>query len=1106
MKRKIRNLLHSAPLYQFLIVCMFVCCIPSYMYASVNQSTDVIAVSGIVKDGTGDPLIGVNVKVKSTINGTITDFEGNYNLTNVPKDAVLEFSYVGMVTQEIKVAGRNVINVVLQESTLTLEQVVVTAFATQKKVNVTGAISAVSGKDLMASPVANISNALIGNSPGVSGLQTSGEPGRNATDIRIRGISTYGNASPLVVIDGVEQASEQAFAELNAIDPNEILGISILKDASSTAVYGIRGANGVIIVTTKRGRVGKPVINLSSNFGVTTASSLQKGLSSYDWAMMRNEGIQNEMNSFVSMGGLAAYLYDEQDLWKFQNNRDFTPEEVAAMNLTDAQKTQLNASPAVYYGNRDLYSEQFDANGPQWQLNLNVSGGTERVKYFASLGYFSQKSITNATEYHGANTGSKFERYNFRSNFDIEVVKNLKVSLNLAGQFGETRGPGIGSDPYDLSGRYKIIMQYIYDGNPFMCPGIVDGYLINGYAGVAGSTQNPLAVKTNSQIGNQNAVYNLLNSGTGYIYNTLLDNTMKVEHDMGWLLKGLKVHGTLSYQDNYNRYVTVKPSLPVYSFQRNADDPNKFDFFGGGISNTSFESKGYSNWNKLYIDAGIDYTGSFGNHNVTALFLGKASKYTMPNDVNNTPSGIMGLVGRVTYNYNERYMAEFNMGYNGTEQFAEGKRFGFFPAYSIGWVPSNEPFFPQNDWITFLKFRGSYGVVGNDQLTNTRRYLFFPNTYNLNKDGYWLGTSNGSTTNPYYSGVTEGTIGNPNITWEKAKKYDIGFEARFLNDRLSFLFDWFREDRTNILTTLGTIPGIYGVQKGDVPPANVGQTLNKGYEIVLGWSDQSHKLGYSVEGSISYSKNKIIYRAEAPNPYYWMNETGFSIGQRFGLISDGLYNTNEELAARPYNTYTSNKATLGDIRYVDLNGDGIINNKDIAPIGFPNYPQYHYNLKLGLNYKGFDLRVLFIGTANGSYYVGSGMSIPFYKSAGNAWQWMYDGRWTPEKAASGDKITYPRATYDATSSDNNFLQSDYWMVSSNFFKLKNIELGYTVPSTSRFLKATGISSLRVYANANNLYTFKNKLSDIGIDPETTDGNTYVYPLTRVISFGLSMQF
>ena len=1120
MKYKIRKLSHFLSHYLLTAVLAGLSGI-SPGHAQSNQDTRPITVSGIVTDKSGETLIGVSVSVKEIKTlGTVTDLDGRYTLSNVPANATLIFSYVGMSTSEIRIAGKENINVVMSEGSIGLEQVVVTAFATQKRINVTGAISTLSGRELVATPVANITNALIGNTPGVIVLQVSGEPGRNAATIRIRGIATYGDNTPLIVIDGVEQSAEQAFMELNSMDPNEILGISVLKDASSTAVYGIRAANGVIIVTTKRGTSGKPVISFSSNYGLTKATNLQHNLSSYDWAYMRNEAIDHEIRSYTNAASNVIYKYNADDLWKFQNKRDFTPDEVAAMtHLSPAQQAALLDSPALYYGSHDLYGEQFGGYGPQAQFNLNISGGTDRMKYFTSIGYFSQTGITNAIKYYGSNTQSSYERYNFRSNFDINVLSNLKISISLAGQTGSATGPGTGSssddfDPYDLSARYKQIMQYVYDCNPTMAPGILDNHLIRDFAGTPGTIQNPIALKTRSQIGSQNAVYNLLTSGTGIIDNTLLNTTIKVEHELDCLLKNLQLRGTVNYQDNYNRITRINPSIPSYTVQRNLEDPNRLEYFGGSIYQDSFYQRGYSNWNKLYVDAGLDWSNDFGLHNLSVLVLGKASKYYMPWDSNNTntPSGVLGLVGRITYNYNECYLLELNIGYNGTEQFRKGMRFGFFPAYSAGWVPTNEKFFPQNPWLSFAKIRASYGEVGNDRLgsRNSRRYLYLPNTYILNQNGYWWGNT-GNTVSDYYAGVAEGTLGNPNVTWEKAKKADAGVELKFFTDRLSFVYDYFTEKRDDILTTLGIIPGIYGVAENKVPPANVGKTTNKGYELVLGWNDRIRKFGYSIEGNLNYSKNKIIYRAEAPNPYFWMNETGFGIGQRFGLKSDGLFNTVEELANRPYNNYTSNKATLGDIRYIDLNGDGVINHEDVAPIGYPNFPLYHFGIKLGFDLKGLDVRALFSGTAQGSYYANWGLTIPYFKNAGNAWQWQYDGRWTPEKYAAGETITYPRALFSGTASDNNYLTSDYWMYSNDHIKLKNLEIGYTFPANRKFMQRVGISSLRIYVNGNNLLTSRSEVGALGIDPETVNpendtGNAYVYPLTRIFNMGFNIQF
>ena len=1106
MKVNIRNLLNVTSCRMWLFMFVFVLSAQSVF----GQST--VTVKGKVTDTSGESLAGVTVKVKDAAIGTVTDAYGNYSLSSVFTDATLVFSFVGMNTQEIELLGRVIIDVVLEETEMELEEVVITAFATQKKINVTGAISVVSGNDILAAPVSNISNALVGISPGLSAIQASGEPGRNsAADITIRGVSTYGNTQPLIVIDGIEQAAEQAFSAFNNLDPNDILGISLLKDASSTAVYGIRGANGVIIVTTKRGNVGKPKVSVSGSFGFTQASAYQQGLNSYDWAMFRNEGIRNEMNSFPGNDGLGKYIYDENDLWKFKNNRDFTPDEIdydyRYSHLSFEQKERLKDSPALYYGSRDAFSAVFGKLAPQWQSNVNISGGTEKVRYYASLGYFSQESIIRDYEYYDAKTGSRFARYNFRTNVDIDIIKHTTLSINLSGQFGTTQGASNYDDPYNLHERYKVIMQYIYDATPFNCPGILDGHLISGYSAPAATVQYQLAEKTNSSIGNQNAIYNLLTSGTATFYNTLLDNTIRLKHVMPYLLKGLSVQASLNYQDNYNRYVVRQYSIPTYTVRRSLENPLVLEYFGGGMGNDSFDSWGRDSWNKLYIDAGIYYDGAFREHNLSFLFLGKASKYTMPGDANNTPSGIMGIVGRVAYDYNQRYMFEFNMGYNGTEQFKEGNRFGFFPAFSAGWVPTNESFFPVNDWFTFLKIRGSYGVVGNDLLGSTgRRYLYFPSTFNLGIGGYWLGGNTDGTPNSYHSGANERALGSPEITWEKSKKYNLGLESHFLNDRLSIVFDWFNEERNNILTTVGIIPEIYGVSPGNIPPANIGKTTNRGYELVLGWNDKVGKFGYFIEGNVSFARNKILFMAEATNPYDWMNQTGHSIGQRFGFKSDGFYNTLDELAQRPYIIDTSNRTTLGDIKYIDLNGDGFIDYKDVAPIGYPNRPEYQFGARVGCTYKGFDIRLLFNGSANGSFYVSPDIAVPFFKNAGNAFQWQYDGRWTPEKAAAGEKMTYPRATFGAATTDHNFIQSDFWSRSSNFFKLKNVEIGYSFPVSKRFMQAVKISSLRVYANGNNIYSFINNMKDLGIDPEQRDGAAYLFPLTRTIVFGLNVQF
>ena len=1079
-------------------------------------------ITGNVVDESGQPVIGATVIETGTTNGAVTDLDGNFSL-DIGNNAEITVTCIGFTDERIATGSRTRFSIILKEDKKILEEVVVTAFATQKRVNVTGAITAVTGDDIIAAPVANVSSALVGITPGLSAVTVSGEPGQDAADIAIRGVSSYsGNTAPLIVIDGIEQPASHAMSIMNSLNPNDILGISVLKDASSTAVYGIRAANGVIIVTTRRGQVGKPKVSFSGNFGVTNATNLQRGLSSYEYALFRNEAVMNEVEGYGSTA-LMNFLFTEDDLWKFQNNRDFTPAEVAAMNLTQEQKNQLLNSPALYYGSSDAYAELYSRVAPQWQANLSVSGGTERVKYYVSLSYFDQQSIMQNTNYFNVNTGSRYQRYNVRANIDVDIFKNTTLSVNTSGQFGVNRGPGTGS----LYSRYSGIMQIIYEGNPFTNRAmIMDDKLIVDFDRPQNSVQDGLQKRTDNEM-TGSWLPALLGRSLGVTSNTRVDVTMKLRHDMSYLLKGLDVQASVRYQENASKVAVQSFAIPQYTVRRSQSNPNEYEFFGGTVGADGYSSGSWGGMRDFYADATINYQGNFGKHSVGALLLGRATKYTMPGDSFNTPSGLIGTSARVTYDYDTRYMFEANVAYNGTENFAKGKRFGLFPAFSLGYVISNEPFFPENNFVTFLKLRGSYGLVGNDQIGG-RRYLYLPGTYSINLS-HWSfdsSTQSGSLSGNYYqfgtstdahntiyTGSAEGTLGNPDVTWEKSEKMSAGLEAKFFRNRLSVTADYFSENRRDILTTLGVIPATFGLPSGSTSPVNVGQVSNKGYEIIVGWAEKKRDWGYYIEGNLTYAKNKIIYRAEAPNPYDWMNQTGHSIGQNFGYITDGYYDTLEELNSRPYFSASANAVTLGDIKYLDLNGDGLIDNKDMAPIGYPNRPMMQFGGKIGFNYKGFDIKMVISGTAMGTYYI-SRITSPFFKRAGNAFRWQWDGRWTPEKVASGAKITYPRAVYDATQDHYNFgPKSDHWALSSDHLRIKNIELGYSFSPDSKFMRRARLSGLRIYMNANNLLTMFDKMKAYGIDPETKDnlggseGNiSYVFPLTRTTNVGVNIQF
>ncbi|WP_207425857.1 TonB-dependent receptor [Pedobacter sp. SYSU D00535] len=1048
------------------------------------------------------PLPGVTIRVKGGTTATQTDNAGRFSIT-APGDATLVFSFVGFVTQEVKVNNQSEINVRLEPVASQLTEVVVNVgYGKQKLPTVTGAVGVISGKDLTQTPVANITNMLVGRTSGISAVQASGEPGLNATTIRIRGIATLNGQDPLIVIDGVQQPAEQPYAMLNAIDPNEVENISVLKDASATAVYGIRGANGVIIVTTKRGRSNRPQFSFSANQGFTRAASMFETLGSYDFALLRNEAIYN-----AQAAGNTSFnrlLFSEDELWKFKNNRDYTPAEVDAMShLSDAQKTALKNSPALYYTDHNYYKEQFGGTGLQNQYNLNVSGGTPRLRYFTSLGYFNQDGILSNTSYGGSDTNPFYKRYNFRTNLDINIAENFQLSFNLGGQSSINKVAGSGSAS-DFANRYQGIIQNILENSPFSGPGIVEGRLVTGFVGLPGDPTNPLGAKGGT---GYTPLAQLLTGGTRTMYTTLLSSVLKLNHTMGYLTKGLESHVTVAYDNNYGKGYNQTNSIPQYSAMRDPSNPASIVFIGGQVNPTSTaDNQGNGFWRKLYLEAAVNYSRTFGSHTVSALLLGNAQRFTANGQAFNTPAGLMGMAARATYNFKERYLADFSMGINGTENFAEEQRFGYFPAVSAGWIISNEPFFKDNKWITWVKLRGSYGEVGNDQIGG-RRYLYLPNTWVTNAAGYRFGTSDGSTTNPSYSGAAESALGNPDVTWERARKVNLSADLKFISNKLSISSSLFQEKRNNILVTSGIIPANYGVPQSSTPPINMGRVTNKGFEIELGWDDKIGAVAYFLKGNYSLARNKIEYRAEAPSPYEWMNQTGYAIGQYKGLLTDGFYNTQEELNNRPFNAF-GNNARLGDLKFRDVTGDGIIDNKDLVPIGYSNLPQVAYNVALGFSYKGFDLNALFIGTDRGSFpQFGYILSSPFAKDVGAVLQYAYDGRWTPEKYANGEPIYYPAISFSGGQANNGQL-SDFWLKSNNFTRLKNLEIGYSFPR-SKFFDRASIRGIRVYMNGNNLLTWGAKLID-GIDPEQADAGKnnmgYLFPLTRTYNLGASIQF
>lgn len=1055
-------------------------------------------VTGKVVDNGGQPLVGAGIVARygTEMQGTVADLNGNFSMT-VPESATLEISFIGYVSQTVNVGTKTHFDIVLEEDRNLLEDVVVIGYGSQKKETLTGSVSVVGNDALISAPTTNLSNALVGRVPGISSLQSSGEPGDNFSLIRIRGVATFNSSgqNPLVVLDGVQTTIDV----MNTIDPNEVQSISVLKDASATAVYGVQGANGVVVITTKRGHEGTPKVSFSYRYGITELATSLKMLDSYRYALLRNEAIMNDGD-----GSANQYLFSEEEIWKFYHNRDYTPAEVDAMAFLNAeQKEQLKNSKALYYRSEDWFAKQFGYTAPQQQFNVNIQGGSEAIKYFTSVGYNKQDGLFKNAVYGDVDNNSHYDRWNFRSNLDAKIAKRLDLSVNINGSIENNSGIlGKDGDVSSASSRHKQMLVMILCSTPFRGADFIDNKLIGEYI----SSLNPLNAKGG---GGFSPTAYLLQSSVLKTMTTNLGTTARLKHTMDYITEGLSASVAVSYNDYQRKSRTEYRTAPVYSVGRNPDNPNELLFFGGSVSPIAVEdnlNQYNSKSSTLYLEAKLEYNRVFNKHNIGGLILYNAQKYRSPGLEFNVPKGILGLAGRITYSYDNRYFAEFNAGYNGSENFPEGKRFGFFPAYSVGWIVTNEKFFPKNNILTFLKIRASYGEVGNDQIGGSR-FLYLPNAwgYSEGKDyGAWFGYTDGSSVNPvYYKGATEIRLGNPDVTWERAKKTNIGIDANFFNDRLSIVADIFNEDRSDILWSYGTVPSYIGATP---PYANLGRVKNHGYEISVSWDHTVGNFYYKIGGAVSYSVNKIIYQDEPENPYIWMNNTGFSYGQYKGFSTEGFYNTAEEAFNRPYVSIDNNRVQCGDIRYIDLNGDGLINDQDKAPIGYSNLPRYAFNGNIELGYKGFNIAALFTGSLMGSMPMRSFYVLnPFYMNSGSAMEFHYENRWTPEKAAAGEKISWPRASMRNYESQNG-ADNDLYLQSTDFLRLKNLEISYLF--TGKWLKKAKISALKLYVSGSNLFTVCDMIP--GYDPEQQDtggaADGYLYPLTRSYNIGVNIQF
>lgn len=1025
-----------------------------------------VTVKGVVRDQNQQPIPGVTVSVQGTAIGTATDINGSYELT-VPEGATLVFSFIGFNPHTVEVGTQTVIDVILMEDISSLEEVVVVGYAEQKKVSVTGAVASVDAQELRQSSSASLANALAGRLSGLTSIQSGGgQPGRDDATMYLRGAATTNGRSPLILIDGVPRDN------IRTIDANEVESVSILKDASATAVFGVRGANGVILITTKRGKEGAMDLNISLDQSYTSFTREPERLHSLEYMALRNEASR--------MDGVTTPPFSQEVMDKYANP-------LRGLDPNDPDYERKAAVRRYMYPDHDYYREFIARYSPQTRLNINASGGTDKVSYFVNAGYLHQGGNlkTEPESALGYDPSSWLDRYNFRANLDYKITSSLKSFLNIGSYIEEVNMPSAGL--YGGGDTNWMMRDLLYQAQTIL-PITPGPTTIEGFGVAPGQIVDPgymdrSAFEIMNRMGYRNEIRSNLNSSLG------------LELDLGNMVtEGLSVRGMISYDTRATTAMQGYKTERLYLAQINYDtDELSYAVKRPDESLLSLVKGADSRYN-INMQAAINYSRTFaGKNEVGGMVL--AQRDNWESTAGEIPFNVLGIAARATYGYDYRYLAEVNVGYNGSEQFAPGHRFGFFPAVSLGWVISNERFMQNHPVLTNLKLRGSYGEVGNDQM-GSARFLY---QSDITMGGGPLGSLG------LGQGINQGLIGNPSITWEVARKQNYGLDVGLLDD-LSLAFDYYVENRSDILISRGTVPEFQGVPLGNIPRVNLGEVDNSGYELELIYNKYlSQDFSINVRGNYGYNKNTVQFLDEQIRDETYVHRyrsTGYSIGQAWGYRIDysngnGIFNSQEELDAfKEHTRYGFGDPRVGDFKYLDLNGDGIVNDKDQTPIGYSSIPRIAYGLAVNLQYKGFDLALFFqgVGKYSGNYgnqgvyeYIIQGTYFDYHKQA-----------WTPERYAEGAEITYPALS---THSTTNHVANDFFVMDRSFVRLKNLEIGYNLPSN--VLARARLSSLRIYVGGQNLITW-DKLRIGHLDPEQND--PIGYPITKMVNFGFSASF
>ena len=1032
----------------FLFICMLLLGLSTSALAQES-----IVVTGVVTDTNKEPMIGVNVSISNIPGlGAITDLNGKYSI-KMPPYHKLVFTYIGFEKVEVLVKEQRTVNVTMKEaSAREIDEVVITGTGAQKKLTVTGAITNVDVDVLKANPSGSMANALAGNVPGILAMQTSGKPG-SVSEFWIRGISTFGASnSALVLVDGFERS-------LDEINVEDVESFSVLKDASATAIYGSKGANGVVLITTKHGKAGKINISAKAETFYNMLTQVPDFVDGYTYASMANE-------AKITRNLEPLYKADELEIFRLGLDPDLYP-------------------------NVNWIDELLRKGSWSTRATLSMNGGGNTARYYVSGSYLDQQGMYKVDKaLKDYNTNANFRRWNYRMNVDIDITKSTLLKVGVSGSLQKANDSGVGSDAI-----WTALMGY----NAIMVPKLYSNGYVPAYGNDNGDRFNPWVQATM----------------TGYRENwkNNIQTNVTLEQKLDFITKGLRFVGRFGYDTENNNWINRRKWPEQWKAKRFRATDGTLDYDRVAEERKMFQESGSDGLRNEFFEAELHYSRGFKHHLGGTLKYNQSSKIKTVGLGDDLKQGIarrnQGLAGRFTYNWNYRYFIDFNFGYTGSENFAAGHRFGFFPAISGAWNIAEESLIKKHlKWMNMFKIRYSYGKVGNDNLGNTR----FPYLYDIEtmtkKDGDKTVDTGGYnfgdyTFDRYYGGMRYSSLSSPNVTWEIATKHDLGIDFSFFNDKLSGSVDYFNEKREGIYMLREYLPGIVGLESN--PSANVGKVTSEGFDGHFTFRQKLGAVGLTIRSNITYSKNEIVDRDEENNYYWYKMQKGHRVNQARGLISLGLFKDYDDIRNSPVQDFDGYKVMPGDIKYKDVNGDGKIDGNDQVAIGATTKPNLIYGFGIAANWKGLDVNLHFQGAGKSTYFI-DGSTVHMFK-LGDGWgnvlsEMANSNRWISADI-SGDPATenpnaeYPRLSYGPNS--NNYQQSTYWLRNGSYLRLKTVEVGYTLPT--QLVNKVHFNTVRIFFVGTNLLTWSAfKLWD----PEmgSTDGKRY--PLSKNLSLGISV--